>query len=133
MSDIPSTLSALDLRVHGDPVVVDLSDVQRQTTAGGVMDPVSLTVVCDSAPLEAEIAELRERIDRAPAYLRWMALQIFESVEHSVELVQVDRNDRAAIRAGELRLLPQLSERLRLLVLALRAHEGEGESGVLFE
>lgn len=97
------------------------------------MASAMLTVVCDSAPIHAEVAELRERIERAPAHIRWMALQILESVEHGVELVEVDRHDRSALLAGELRLLPQLSERLRLLVLALRANEGEGELGVFGE
>lgn len=95
--------------------------------------PVTLTVVCSAAQLTAEVREIRERVSRAPGYLQWMASQVLEAGENGIELGHVDSDHRSTSCACELRVLPQLSKRLRLLLLALRAHEGEFEVGVFAE
>lgn len=103
---------------------------ERPTESSG---PVTLTVVCSSEQVAAELKEIRERICRAPGYLQWMALQVLKAGESGIELAHVDPDHCSTPCACELRVLPQLSKQLRLLLLALRAHEGEGEVGVFAE
>lgn len=86
---------------------------------------VKVVVACDPALVFEQIKELRERVSRAPGYLQWMALQVLETGEHGIELNHVNPGHRSASGACELRVLPQLSRCLRLLLLALREHEEE--------
>lgn len=81
MSDIPSTLSALDLRVHGDPVVVDLTDVQRQATAGGV-----ISLCANKSGLMDKIIAADLGIDNA-TWSRWKSGQNAPSMEQLCALM----------------------------------------------
>lgn len=98
-----------------------------------LMERASILVQCDCAQLWADVDEIRQRIERAPEWMRWLVLQVLEASSDGVELVQVDADDAAACRTGVARIRPQLAERLRRLLFALRASQGERELGVFGE
>jgi hypothetical protein len=85
----------------------------------------------NSAPMTAAMAELQALLAQSPPWLRWLAVEAFENLHHSVELVCVDQEGGGTSRADQLRVVAQPAEKLLVLMSALRA--GNGQAGAFVE
>ncbi|WPQ33684.1 hypothetical protein [Achromobacter xylosoxidans] len=94
---------------------------------------VTLTFHCDAEEAQALAAEVQRLIQDSPPWLQWLVAQALESGQAAFDLFQVDGNRDPASAAGDVWFLAKPTERLRLLVAALRARNGDREAGVFFE
>ena len=124
----------------GEPYSVRIGPSDALGSAGGGMTGqptpakdliVELTV--DAEELRTLLAEMRALTDELTPWMRWLALQAFEHIDHRPNLIFLDRNDASADPTKWCfgRLEP--SKDLVLFVTALRACKGDGPSRVEFE
>ena len=124
----------------GEPYSVRIGPPDAPGSGGGGMtgQPIptnnpTVESFCDADELLALLSEMRALTDELTPWMRWLAFQAFEHIDHRPNLILVDQQDCTAATTRRCfgRLEP--SEDLVLFVTALRACKGDGPSRVEFE
>lgn len=92
-----------------------------------------VSILCDGTAALDIVAEARRLLDTSPPWLQWLAAHAFQRCQESFYLFGINRDCDSATSTSDVRILAQPSDRLRLLVAALRAGNGDREVGILFE
>ena len=93
----------------------------------------SVEIHCDTTDLQDLLKESAALYAQSPDWLRWLYRELLEHLEHGVELVRVDLERQATTPANQIRVLAQPTDKLVLLLAAMRAGNGQGSSGIDFE
>lgn len=91
-----------------------------------------LAISVESKGLDALLTELRGLMNESPDWLRWLASEALQGFDESVELLAIDGGHLSAAGASDLRVAAKPTDKLVLLVAALRAGNGKGGALVDF-
>lgn len=79
----------------------------------------------DPAPALEAMEELKALLEASPPWLRWLAVELLEHFDYSVDLVRVDSECDTTPGTSQLRVAAQPTQKVLLLLAALRAGNGQ--------
>ncbi len=94
------------------------------------MEIETLTLRVEGHEFAACATEIATLMQAYPPWLRWLALEVFEHLDNSVDLIRLDDKCKPALGASEFRIGAKPGEKLLRLLAALRAGNGQGGIGI---